>query len=351
MSGPAGARKDHPSEIEVRQDAAAAVQNRRINYKLGSVYAVVTALLLSVQEPFSFLAAKRLSITQFVFLIQVALLMSIPLLIARRRSRNDLILLLGNAANYGKLGVLFPIGMMGLLLFKLALSNAHPIIISAIINLQPFFAALVALLIAKVPIPVSPTIFFGCLISAFLGAMAVAWSQVGEANRPDLSQLADSAMHGTWLYAIPVPICSALGGTLVCKWFAKYDESAAIAANFLVSALVLIPAAGFILYWRSDLHFAQVVAVILMIAGTIVGASVGRVLYQIALSVTSNDNGFVTMFFLLIPALTALISLPLSRWISDLHFAVSWMFYVGLVVVSTSLLFFSLKSWGQSARP
>ena len=326
-------------------------QNRRINYKLGSVYAVVTALLLSVQEPFSFLAAKRLSITQFVFLTQVALLMSIPLLIARRRSRNDLILLLGNAANYGKLGVLFPIGMMGLLLFKLALSNAHPIIISAIINLQPFFAALVALLIAKVPIPVSPTIFFGCLISAFLGAMAVAWSQVGEANRPDLSQLADSAMHGTWLYAIPVPICSALGGTLVCKWFAKYDESAAIAANFLVSALVLIPAAGFILYWRSDLHFAQVVAVILMIASTIVAASVGRVLYQIALSVTSNDNGFVTMFFLLIPALTALISLPLSRWISDLHFAVSWMFYVGLVVVSTSLLFFSLKSWGQSARP
>ena len=326
-------------------------QNRRINYKLGSVYAVVTALLLSVQEPFSFLAAKRLSITQFVFLTQVALLMSIPLLIARRRSRNDLILLLGNAANYGKLGALFPIGMMGLLLFTLALSNAHPIIISAIINLQPFFAALVALLIAKVPIPVSPTIFFGCLISAFLGAMAVAWSQVGEANRPDLSQLADSAMHGTWLYAIPVPICSALGGTLVCKWFAKYDESAAIAANFLVSALVLIPAAGFILYRRSDLHFAQVVAVILMIAGTIVAASVGRVLYQIALSVTSNDNGFVTMFFLLIPALTALISLPLSRWISDLHFAVSWMFYVGLVVVSTSLLFFSLKSWGQSARP
>ena len=86
--------------------------------------------------------------------------------------------------------------------------------------------------------------------------MAVAWSQVGEANRPDLSQLAESAMHGTWLYAIPVPICSALGGTLVCKWFAKYDESAAIAANFFVSALVLIPAAGFFLYWRSELQFS-----------------------------------------------------------------------------------------------
>ena len=324
-------------------------QKPRKNYQLGSIYAVVTALFLSVQEPFSFLAAKRLTVTQFVFLTQVALLISIPLLVARGKSRRDLILLLGNGANYRRLGALFAIGIVGLLLFKLALSNAHPIIISAIINLQPFFAALVALIIARVPIPVSPTIFFGCLISAFLGAMLVAWSQVGEANRPDLSQLAESAMHGTWLYAIPVPICTALGGTLVCKWFAKYDESAAIAANFFVSAVILIPVVGFFLYWRSDLHFGQVVPVILMMAGTIIAASVGRVLYQIALSVTGADNGFVTMFFLLIPALTALISFALSWWISDLHFAVSWMFYVGLVVVSTSLLFFSLKSWAQSA--
>jgi drug/metabolite transporter (DMT)-like permease len=325
-------------------------QKRRINYKLGSIYAVVTALLLSVQEPFSFLAAKRLSLTQFVFLTQVALVMSIPLLMVSGKSRRDLVLLLGNVANYFKFGGLFVIGMAGLLLFKLGLSNAHPIIISAIINLQPFFAALVALLIARVPIPVSPAIFFGCLVGAFLGAMAIAWSQVGEANQPELSKLAESAMHGTWLYAIPVPICSALGGTLICKWFAKYDESAAIAANFAVSALVLIPAAGFFLYWRSELNFGQIVPVILMIAGTIIAASVGRVLYQIALNVTGADNGFVTMFFLLIPALTALISIPLSWWISDLHFAVSWMFYVGLFVVSASLLFFSLKSWGQPDR-
>jgi drug/metabolite transporter (DMT)-like permease len=325
-------------------------QKRRINYKLGSIYAVVTALLLSVQEPFSFLAAKRLSLTQFVFLTQVALVMSIPLLMVSGKSRRDLVLLLGNVANYFKFGALFVIGMAGLLLFKLGLSNAHPIIISAIINLQPFFAALVALLIARVPIPVSPAIFFGCLVSAFLGAMAIAWSQVGEANQPEWSKLAESAMHGTWLYAIPVPICSALGGTLICKWFAKYDESAAIAANFAVSALVLIPAAGFFLYWRSELNFGQIVPVILMIAGTIIAASVGRVLYQIALNVTGADNGFVTMFFLLIPALTALISIPLSWWISDLHFAVGWMFYVGLFVVSASLLFFSLKSWGQPDR-
>jgi drug/metabolite transporter (DMT)-like permease len=326
-------------------------QKRRINYKLGSIYAVVTAFLLSVQEPLSFLAAKRLSVTQFVFLTQVALVMSIPLLMVSGKSRRDLTLLLGNATNYYKFLGLFLIGMLGLLLFKLALSNAHPIIISAIINLQPFFAALVALVITRVPIPVSPAIFFACLISAFLGAMAIAWSQVGEANRPDLGQLAESAMHGTWLYAIPVPICSVLGGTLVCKWFAKYDESAAIAANFFVSALLLIPAAGFYLFWRSELNFGEIVPVILMIAGTIVAASVGRVLYQIALSVTGNDNGFVTMFFLLIPALTALIALPLSWWISDLHFAVGWMFYAGLFVVSASLGFFSLKSWGQPERP
>jgi hypothetical protein len=326
-------------------------QKRRIDYKIGSLYAVATALLVSVQEPFSFLAAKRLSLTQFVFLTQIALVMSIPLLMASGKSRRDLVSLLGSAANYFKFGALFLIGMTGLLLFKLALSNAHPIIISAIINLQPFFAALVALVITKVPIPVSPAIFFACLISAFLGAMAIAWSQVGEANRPDLSQLAESAMHGTWLYAIPVPICSALGGTLVCKWFVKYDESAAMAANFAVSAFLLIPAAGLFLFWRAELNFGQILPVILMIAGTIVAASVGRVLYQIALSVTGNDNGFVTMFFLLIPALTALISIPLSWWIPDLHFAVGWMFYAGLFVVSTSLLFFSLKTWGQPERP
>jgi hypothetical protein len=120
--------------------------DRRINYRLGSIYSVITALLLSTQEPFSFLAAKRFSVTQFVFLTQVALLMSIPLLTVRTTSRRDLILLLGHTANYCKLGVIFAVGMGGL-------SNAHPIIISAIINLQPFWAALVALLIARVPIP------------------------------------------------------------------------------------------------------------------------------------------------------------------------------------------------------
>ena len=321
-----------------------------MNYKVGSLYSVIAALLLATQEPFSYLAAKRLSTMQFVCLTQVALMMSIPLLILRRTSRRDLIALLREPSNYRQLAVLFAIGISGLLLFKLGLSNAHPIIISAIVNLSPFWAALVALLISRVPIPVSPAIFFGCLVSAFLGAMAVAWSQVGEADRPNVSQLLDSLRRGSWLYAVPVPICSALGGTLVGKWFVRYDESAAIAANFFVSALVLIPATGFVLYRRSELHFGAVVAVTLMIAGTIIAASLGRVLYQIALSVTGNDNGFVTMFFLLIPALTALISLPLSWWIADLHFAVNTMFFIGLIVIAASILLFSLRSWRQLPR-
>ena len=179
--------------------------------------------------------------------------------------------------------------------------------------------------------------------------MAVAWSQIGDANKPTLSQLADNALHGSWVYAIPVPLCSALGGTLIGKWFAKYDKSAAIAANFLVANVLLIPACVLILYWRNELQFDELQAIVLMIVGTIVAASFGRVFYQIALTVTGGDNGFVTMFFNLVPALTALISLILSLWIADLHFVVDPMFFFGSAVIAASLMVFSLKSWSEPA--
>ena len=234
-------------------------------------------------------------------------------------------------------------------MYNFGLSNAHPIIISAILNLSPFWAALVALFIAKVPIPLSPAIFSSCFAGAFIGAMVVAWSQIGDANKPTISQLADNALHGSWVYAIPVPLCSALGGTLIGKWFAKYDKSAAVAANFLVANLLLIPACVLILYWRNQLQFDQLLAIVLMIVGTIVAASVGRVFYQIALTVTGGDNGFVTMFLNLVPALTALISLLLSYWIADLHFVLDPMFFFGSVVIAASLLIFSLKSWSEPA--
>jgi hypothetical protein len=322
-----------------------------INYKLGLLLSVFTGFLLAVQEPFSFLAARRLDSIQFVCLTQIALFISIPLLTVRPTTRRDFFALLRDPSNYGKLAVIFAIGMSGLLLYNLGLSNAHPIIVSAVLNLLPFWAALVALIISKVPIPVSPTIFFGCFAGAFIGAMAIAWSQLGEANKPTIGQLAEDFAHGGWVYAMPVPICSALGGTLIGRWFAKYEESAAVAANFFVANVVLIPATLLILYQRSELQFGgQFVAVILMIAGTIIAASVGRVFYQISLTVTGGDNGFVTMFWFSVPALTALISLVLSWWIADLHFAVDPMFFLGLVLIAASLLLFSLKSWRQPPR-
>ena len=270
----------------------------------------------------------------------------------RPTSRRDFIALLRDPSNYGKLAVIFAIGISGLLLYNFGLSSAHPIIISAILNLSPFWAAGVALILTRVPIPVSPAIFFGCFAGAFLGAMAVAWSQLDEANRPTTGQLAENFLHGSWVYAIPIPLASALGGTLIGKWFAKYEESAAVAVQFFVANLLLIPSTVVILYERSELRFdGQVAAIILMIAGTIIAASVGRVVYQIALTVTGNDNGFVTMFFNLVPALTALVSLILSWWIVDLHFAADPLFFVGLALIAVSLLLFSLKAWRQPPRP
>jgi drug/metabolite transporter (DMT)-like permease len=316
------------------------------NYRLGALYSLITACLMATQEPFSFPAAHGLSSIQFVCLTQIALLVSIPLLTLHATSRRDFFALLGDSSNYWKLAVILAIGMSGLLLYNAGLSNSHPIIIAAILNLSPFWAALVALLISRVPIPLSPFVFFSCLVGAFVGAMAVAWSQIGGDSKETMSELVNNLLHGSWIYAVPVPICSALGGTLIGKWFTKYDESGTIAANFLVSTSVLIPITLLLLYSRSELRFDdQWPAIILMMFGTIVAASLGRVLYQVALTTTGNDNGFVTMFFLLVPALTGLISLPLSWWIPDLHFTVVPIFFFGLLAIAASLLLFSLKSW------
>ena len=321
-----------------------------INYRLGSLYSVITAFLYATQEPFSFPAARHLNTLQFVCLTQIALLVSIPLLTAPPASRRDFVALFRRPANYGYLAVIFAVGMCGLLLYNFGLSNAHPIIISAILNLSPFWAALVALVISRVPIPISPATFFGCFAGAFAGAMAVAWSQLGDADKTTLGLLAENFVHGSWVYAIPVPLCSALGGTLVARWFGKYNESAAIAANFLFANTILIPSCLVILFWRSQLTFAQLPAMILMIVGTILASSLGRVFYQVSLTVTGGDNGFVTMFWNLVPALTALVSLILSRWIADEHFAINLTFFLGSALIGASLVLFSLKSWRQPSR-
>jgi drug/metabolite transporter (DMT)-like permease len=321
-----------------------------INYRLGSLYAVITAILYATQEPFSFPAARHLNTLQFVCLTQIALLVSIPMLISRPASRRDFLALIRDPSNYGPLAAIFAIGMSGLLLYNFGLSNAHPIIVSAILNLSPFWAALVALVIMKVPIPISPGTFFGCFAGAFLGAMMVAWSQLSDASKPTFEQLAESFAHGSWIYAIPVPLCSALGGTLVGKWLVRYNESAAIAANFFVANVILIPSCLLILAWRSELTFAELPVMILMIAGTILASSVGRVVYQVSLTVTGGDNGFVTMFWNMVPALTAVVSLTLSHWIADEHFVIDPTFFLGSVLIGASLLLFSLISWRRPDR-
>jgi hypothetical protein len=49
----------------------------------------------------------------------------------------------------------------------------------------------------------------------------------------------------------------------------------------------------------SDVYFK--VAILLLLFGTLAAAAAGHVLYQIALIVTHDENGFVTIFFLLVP--------------------------------------------------
>ena len=117
--------------------------------------------------------------------------------------------------------------------------------------------------------------------------------------------------------------------------------------------MILIPATVILLYRQSELQFGgDWIAVILMIAGTIIASSIGRVIYQIALTVTGGDNGFVTMFLESgAGADRAGVPFVLSWWIADLHFAADPMFFFGMALVAASLLLFSLKAWRQPPRP
>jgi DMSO reductase anchor subunit len=86
-------------------------------------------------------------------------------------------------------------------------------------------------------------------------------------------------------------------------------------------------------------------------AGTILATGFGRVLYQKALTVTDNNNGFVSIFFLLIPAFTCLLSLWMSRWISELKFTVGPLFFLGLGLIAAPILVFLWRSQkGSSDR-
>jgi drug/metabolite transporter (DMT)-like permease len=330
----------------IHEGIAKMATETRANYRLGTLYSLGTALLLAMQAPFSALAAKSLSSPLFVCFTQVALLASVPLLIRREESRRDFAAVLFDAGNIGKLAALFLIGVAGLLLYNMGLSGANPIITAAIMNLSPFWAALVAFLVSRKSIPTSPLIFSGCLIVAFIGAMTIAWSQLDNTHYPISVDSLGDILRSKWIYAIPMPIFFALSGTLVFKWFREFDESAVIAANFLISALALIPTTVIIanLGNASNMKDRPETAILLLLVGTLASAAAGRVFYQVALTTTRNDNGFVTMFFLMVPGIAALICIPLSWWIPELRVVSSPMFFLGLALVMVPLAVFSLKS-------
>ena len=120
-----------------------------------------------------------------------------------------------------------------------------------------------------------------------------------------------------------------------------------IAANFVVSAIILIPFTIAVAYPEDNFRVQgpPSIAVLMLLVGTLASSAAGRVFYQVALTTTENDNGFVTMFFLAIPVISSVISMLLSRWISDLRIVEGPVFLLGLVLVTSPLLVFSMKTW------
>jgi drug/metabolite transporter (DMT)-like permease len=305
---------------------------------------------MSFQAPFSAFAARTLGSLDFMAFTQLALLFSIPLLILQVDSRRDFVAIMCRARNWPKLAVIFLIGVAGLKLYNIGLSSTHPIITAAVLNLSPFWAALIAAIVSRRSVSAPSLPVVACFLVAFCGAMAIAWSQIDVDSKALARDVLESFIHSKWIYALPMPAFFALSGTLVYRWFSDFDETAAIAANFAVSSLVLIPLAAFTTGFGQSLHSAQppTVAVLLLLLGTLAGSAAGRVFYQMALTATEDDNGYVTMFFLLIPALSSLISFMLSWWIPGLQFVPSAMFFVGLALVTVSLLMLCLASRRKS---
>ena len=317
-----------------------------LNYRLGTIHSLVAAALIALQAPFSAMAARTLPLIDFVAITQVALLASLPLLLSRPEARRDFIALVTSLTAWPKFVVLFGVGLAGLALYDFGLSGANPIVVAAVLNLSPFWAALVAFVVSRKPPPGPALLFFGCFAFAFVGVIVISWSQVDQLSTKLFADVITSALHGRWICALPMPILFALSGTLVYVWFSDYDENAAVGVNFLVSALVLIPAAGWI-HFRDGTHLPAVAvqALLLLLVGTLVSAAAGRVAYQAALSATQNDNGFVTMFFLIIPPLSALVSWPLSFLLPELKFVPNPLFFAGLALVTTPLLIFAVAHW------
>ena len=320
-------------------------------YGRGMVYASGAAALLALQNPFSSQAAKELPVSDFIGLSQFALLLSLPFLLWKRKARVDFFRVFRERNSALKLAALFGIGLVGLVLYNIGLKDAHPMTISAILNLSPFWAALVARFAANKPIPVSAPFFFACMFVAFAGVLVIAWSQSDPSERYSFTHFVKDFLHGWAALAIPVPALLALNATLMAKWFAREDTMGVVAANFVVSAALIIPAAALIGLYRGELLAGShnVMPIALMIVGTLISAALGRALYQVALKVTDNDNGFVTLFFLLEPAFACFISAPLSRYVASVQVRMDLMFLGGLCLVVAPLFVFCLKLWRAEA--
>ncbi len=320
------------------------MENQGANRKLGGALALAAAALIAAQPPLSSPAAKAFSTVQFVFLTQIALLVSVPLLLATRDARRAFVAALGAPSNFMKLAAIFAVGAIGLVLYTVSLSGANPVVVVAILNLSPFWAALVARVLTKTPIPATPLVFFSCLAFAFLGATAVAWSQA-----EDHDGLAAELMKGTWLFAVPIPLFTTLAVTLQGKWFSELNTSGVVAANCLIGGAVLIPATLWLMHGRGDSVVTDLQPTLLMIVGIILADVVGRVFSQKAMKAVDNDNGFVTMFQNLEPGIAALIAFCLSPWIKGLSFRANGVFFAGLAVGAASLFVFSWRSIQQPA--
>jgi hypothetical protein len=89
----------------------------------------------------------------------------------------------------------------------------------------------------------------------------------------------------------------ALSGTFVGKWFSDFDDYACIAVTFTMAAVVVIPVTLAVAYSQSGLQLTTdaLPALMLLAIGTILATGLGRVLYQRALTITDNNNGFVAL--------------------------------------------------------
>ena len=306
------------------------VVSRASGAVVGAGLAMATAALMAVQDPLSGPAAKALSGVQFVFLTQAALLLATPLLLLHSAARRDFLSILRSGRDRWRLAALAALGLMGLGLYNVGLSGAHPVVITAILNLSPFWAAMAARAVLGKHVSVGVFMFVAALAGAFAGSLIVALSQSDAAG----------LLKGTWYFAIPVPLFTALSATLVGFWFKDYDQGAAVAAALFTPPLLTLPVCAIYLATNGPGFTFDPLPSAMLIVGTIVAAALGRFVYQLALQAAKGDNGFVTMFFLLSPGLSGLYSWALSPFVKSLSFSPNVLYFLGLAVTAASLLLF-----------